>query len=69
VKISKAIKNLIAGRKDCGMIPSEEYTQTIDLATEALKQLRRLRNLPFGSPLPPLPGETPEEETERNTKP
>ena len=63
MKLSKAIKNLIRGREDCGMIPSEEYTATIDLATEASKRLQKLRedNAPRANFI--LPGETPEEES------
>jgi len=37
ITIKKAIKNLTAGREDAGMIPEEEYTQTIDLSIEALQ--------------------------------
>ena len=56
--IDKAIRNLTKGRKDAGMIPPEEYTHTIDLATEALKYHLFRRHTPdaVGSPL--LPGET-----------
>lgn len=43
ITLDKAIKNLKAGRKDCGMIPEEEFTATIDLATEGLKAVKRLR--------------------------
>lgn len=39
--IDRAIKNLKAGRKDCGMIPPEEYTPTIDLAIKALRELKK----------------------------
>jgi len=60
--IDRAIKNLKAGRKDCGMIPEEEYTATIDLAIAALGQFVILRKaLPlFKDNL--LPGETEEKE-------
>jgi len=44
MKIDKAIANLTAGREDCGMIPSDEYTQTIDQAVEALKRIRSGRS-------------------------
>ena len=43
--INKAISNLIAGRKDAGMIPTDEYRQTIDMAIAALKIVRR-RKIP-----------------------
>ena len=39
--INKAISNLIAGRTDAGMIPPDEYIQTIDMAIAALKIVRR----------------------------
>ncbi len=56
--IDKAIKNLRAGRTDCGMIPPGEYTATIDLATEALKYLKYSRKtFPARAPIT-LPGET-----------
>lgn len=42
MKISRAIKNLEAGRKDAGMISPEDYTPTIDLAIEGLKNLKRI---------------------------
>jgi len=60
MKIDKAIKNLTRGRKDAGMIPEEEYTATIDLATEALKRIQELRedNAPRANFI--LPSETPE---------
>ena len=56
--IDKAIKNLRAGRKDCGMIPPEEYTATIDLATEALKRVKSLRVSGKPDRWSILPGET-----------
>ena len=58
ITIDKAIQNLTEGREDAGMIPPEEYTPTIDLATEALKYHLFRRHTPdaVGSPL--LPGET-----------
>lgn len=58
MNISKAIENLKAGREDCGMIPPEEYTPTIDLATEALKFIDYCRSGDFDPPFELLPGET-----------
>lgn len=58
MKIDKAIKNLTAGRKDCGMIPGEEYTQTIDLAIAALKRVKSLRLHGLPDRYSILPGET-----------
>jgi hypothetical protein len=60
ITIDKAIKNLNAGRLDCGMIPEEEFTQTMDLAAEGLKAVKAYRrNLLFpGDDL--LRGEAPE---------
>jgi hypothetical protein len=58
--IDKAIKNLRAGKKDCGMIPDNEFTATFDLAIEALKRVR-LQHAPGGVTTPRLlPGETEE---------
>lgn len=58
MNIAKAIKNLTAGREDCGMIPEDEYTPTMDLAAEALKRLafNRLNTIASSDGL--LPGET-----------
>lgn len=58
ITIDKAIKNLIAGREDCGMIPEEEYTPTIDLAAEALKRVKRYKKLWAAWHMELLPGET-----------
>jgi len=58
MKIEKAIANLTAGREDCGMIPGEEYTQTIDLATEALKRVKKARHYKHDLTQVLLPGET-----------
>lgn len=58
MKIDKAIKNLTAGREDCGMIPEGEYTQTIDLATEALKWIQFHRRISPDRVCKKLPGET-----------
>lgn len=58
--IDKAIKNLTAGREDCGMIPPEEYTQTIDLAIKALEEIREARTYSIGLIPDLLPGETKE---------
>jgi hypothetical protein len=58
ISIDKAIKNLQAGREDCGMIPEKEYTVTIDFAIEALKRLKRVRDGKPGFLLNLLPGET-----------
>jgi len=58
MNIPTAIENLKAGREDCGMIPPEEYTPTIDLAIEALKRLQKIRGWDtYGHKLL-LPGET-----------
>ena len=43
MKIERAIANLRVGRKDAGAIPEAEYTETIDLAIEALKRAKHLR--------------------------
>lgn len=58
MNIDKAIKNLKAGRRDCGMIPPEEFTATIDLAIEALKRVKwnRKNYAVYRTSL--LPGET-----------
>jgi len=56
--LAEAIQNLTAGREDCGMIPEDEYTQTIDLAIEALKQIGQIRAYAKHLFLPLLPGET-----------
>ncbi|MBA7475676.1 hypothetical protein ES707_11049 [subsurface metagenome] len=58
ITIDKAIKNLKAGREDCGMIPPEEFTPTIDLAREALKEVERLRSHKAFNVQKTLPGET-----------
>jgi len=58
MKLEKAIENLTAGREDCGMIPEEEYTQTIDLAIEALKVIKRNRQNHPDIRFSLLPGET-----------
>lgn len=58
MNIDKAIKNLTAGREDCGMIPPEEYTPTIDLATEALKRFKAMRDTGISNIAYLLPGET-----------
>ena len=41
-------------------IHKKERKDAIKLGIEALRCLERLHNLPYGSPLPPLPGETKE---------
>ena len=56
--IDRAIRNLTDGREDCGMIPFEEYTLTIDLAIEALKQVKESRLDPSTWAPKTLPGET-----------
>lgn len=58
MKIEKAIENLSAGREDCGMIPEEEYTQTIDLSIEALKRCQEHRRFQTPEFIRLLPGET-----------
>lgn len=60
MKLQKAIENLTAGREDCGMIPEEEYTQTIELGIEALKYLQHLREGGWPGIISQLPGETEE---------
>jgi len=56
--IDKAIKNLKRARKDCGMIPPEEYTPTIDLAVEALEFYLREKRANVSGIWSLLPGET-----------
>ncbi|MDO9334188.1 MAG: hypothetical protein Q7T57_06685 [Dehalococcoidales bacterium] len=58
--IDKAIKNLKAGRRDCGMIPLGEFTSTMDLAIEALKRVKDMRVSPCTTADEILPGETEE---------
>ncbi len=58
MKILKAIGNLARGRIDAGMIPEKEYTQTLDLAIEALKRVQAGRPKPPSLAFLPLPGET-----------
>ncbi len=57
MKLERAIKNLTKARKDCGMIPSSEYTQTINLAIEAMEAVKMERNGDVYGPIPALPGE------------
>ncbi len=60
MQIDKAIKNLEAGRRDCGMIPPEEFTSTMNLAIEALKRVKKERT-GYETYAPDLlPGETEE---------
>ena len=58
MKIDRAIENLTAGREDASMIPEEEYTQTIDLAIEAMKECQKRRAGTRHLELWLLPGET-----------
>ena len=58
MKIDRAIENLTAGREDAGMIPEEEYTQTIDLAIEAMKEWKKRKAGTKHPELWLLPGET-----------
>ncbi|MCK4723093.1 MAG: hypothetical protein KAT75_07305 [Dehalococcoidia bacterium] len=58
ITIDRAIENLERGRKDAGMIPEDEYTPTLDLATEAMKEIRKEREQGIVSPNDLLPGET-----------
>ena len=60
MKLDRAIENLKRGRKDAGMIPEDEYTPTLDLATEALKRVKDSRRPDPLYPETPLPGETEE---------
>ncbi len=60
MRLDRAIKNLKAGRRDAGMIPGDEYTPTLDLATEALKVILALRARYGPAPQFKLPGETEE---------
>ncbi len=60
MKLERAIKNLKAAKKDCGMIPSDEYTPTINLAIEAMEAVKMERNGDVYAPIPALPGETEE---------
>ena len=60
MNIDKAIKNLRAGRKDCGMIPPEEFTPTIDLAIEALERIKEARGFSRNWSTASLQGETEE---------
>jgi len=56
--IDRAIELLKQARHDCGMIPPEEYTPLIDLAREALKELKQQRLYPHSAPKRKLRGET-----------
>lgn len=60
MKIERAIKNLKSARHDAGMIPTDEYTATIDLAIEALRRVKDSRREDPLYPETPLPGETEE---------
>jgi len=58
MKLNRAIYNLTEGREDCGMIPPDEYTLTIDMAIAALARVRYQRGqsvFPYDTL---LPGET-----------
>ena len=57
MNIHKAIKNLTRGRQDAGMIPEKEFTQTINLAIEALKRVEDMRISPCTTADEILPGE------------
>jgi len=56
--LTKAIDNLIKGRDDCGMIPPEEYTLTIDMAIAGLSRIRHQRLSRINPDVTKLPGET-----------
>ena len=43
MELDKIIANLKKGRKDAGMIPTEEYTQTLDSAVKTLKRIKSQR--------------------------
>ncbi len=62
MKVSQAIE--IKSRTGDAFLATDpnDLDEADRLSIEALKQLQGLYNQPFGSPLPPLPGETPEEE-------
>ena len=60
MKLDRAIENLKRGRKDAGMIPEDEYTPTLDLATEALKREKEYRLTRGNRTFDLLPGETKE---------
>ena len=62
MKIDKAIEILKDTRNITFNYFSPDRKDALKLGIEALKQLQELHNRPHGSPLPPLPGETPEEE-------
>jgi predicted transcriptional regulator len=58
MNIDKAIKNLKAAKRDCGMIPSNEYSGTIRLAQGALEEIKYLREIHILHEGELLPGET-----------
>lgn len=60
MRLDRAIENLKAGREDAGMIPGDEYTPTLDLATEAMKRIRHDREAMRARLILLLPGETEE---------
>lgn len=60
MKLEKAIE-ILEDLKDGLDLPLMKDTEdAIKLGIEALRCLKGLHNLPYGSPLPPLPGETKE---------
>ncbi len=58
MKIEKAIEILEKWQSSGFGTRIDDMDPALNLSIEALKCLERLHNLPFGSPLPLLPGET-----------
>jgi len=66
MKLEKAIEIKEQHLRDNQPYDLEELEEADKLSIEALRCLERLHHLPYGSPVPPLPGETTEEEPERS---
>ncbi|HUV53500.1 MAG TPA: hypothetical protein VMW64_10580 [Dehalococcoidia bacterium] len=66
MKLDKAIELLNLDLQYHTQDQKPDLNDAIKLGIEALKQLQGLHKLPHGSPLPPLAGETPEDEPERS---
>jgi len=60
MKIDEAIEILQTYDKEVDIPPIPDFKDALKLGIEALRCLEGLRNLPYGSPLPPLPSETKE---------
>ena len=60
MKLSKAIDILTIHLQEGGSRLVPDIEDALKLGIEALRCLEGLHKLPYGSPLPPLPGETKE---------